>query len=161
MRTLDRRSGRSRTRLAAHPCCRPTAPPAVNPLDTAQLRAIAAAATSTPDSDCPRCSPLQCAGWEALPPGFDESALQALGTLCPPEDALGNAPEPDLTEYHPAGTRYWSADAPIAPAFHPYNRCTVAACVACGRAFLRYTEYGGYYVEPRIRALDPALIVEP
>jgi hypothetical protein len=33
--------------------------------------------------------------------------------------------------------------------------------VACGRAFLRYTEYGGYYVEPRIRALDPALIVEP
>jgi hypothetical protein len=31
-------------------------------------------------------------------------------------------------------------------------------CAACGRPFLRYTEYGGYYVEERIRPLQAALI---
>jgi hypothetical protein len=32
-------------------------------------------------------------------------------------------------------------------------------CVQCGRAFLRYTEFGGYYVEERIRELRAQLIV--
>jgi hypothetical protein len=31
----------------------------------------------------------------------------------------------------------------------------------CGRACLKYVEAGGYYVEPRVRALDPELIVDP
>jgi hypothetical protein len=44
----------------------------------------------------------------------------------------------------------------LAPAFHPTNRCEVWSCRLCQRAFLRYTEYGGYYEERRIRALDPA-----
>ena len=63
-----------------------------------------------------------------------------------------------MTEYHPDGTRYWSANAPIAVDFFPYNRCEVWACKRCSRAFLRYTEYGGYYIEPRIRLLNPALL---
>lgn len=29
-----------------------------------------------------------------------------------------------------------------------------------GRAFLHYTEYGGYYVEPHIHRLDPALVAD-
>ena len=66
--------------------------------------------------------------------------------------------EPTLDEHHPAGTHFWSPDAPIAPAFHPANRCDVWQCSACGRAFLRYTEYGGYYQDERVRRLDPALI---
>jgi hypothetical protein len=30
----------------------------------------------------------------------------------------------------------------------------------CGRVCLSYVEAGGYYVEPRIRALDPGLLVD-
>ena len=33
------------------------------------------------------------------------------------------------------------------------------ACADCGRAFLRYTEYGGYYVDARIRELSDASLV--
>jgi hypothetical protein len=32
--------------------------------------------------------------------------------------------------------------------------------VACARPLLRYTEYGGYYVEERIRDLDARLLVD-
>ena len=102
---------------------------------------------------CDVCAPLQQRGWESMPGHFDRERLQRVGTLrAPGED------EPTLQEHHPAGTRYWSPDAPIAPAFHPSNRCDVWQCTACGRAFLRYTEYGGYYHDERVRLLDPALI---
>jgi len=36
----------------------------------------------------------------------------------------------------------------------------VMQCTVCGRCALRYVEAGGYYVEPRIRTLDPRLIVD-
>ena len=49
---------------------------------------------------------------------------------------------------------------PIAPAYFPYNRCDVWQCANCGRPFLRYTEYGGYYVEERVRELHAALVVQ-
>jgi hypothetical protein len=32
--------------------------------------------------------------------------------------------------------------------------------VQCGRPFLRYTEYGGYYVEERIRELDAQRVAD-
>jgi len=103
---------------------------------------------------CDDCAAFVCPGWESFPAAASEAALQPLGTLWLPDD-----PEPTLQEPPPAGTRYWSPDAPIALAFHPANRCSVWACKRCGRAFLRYTEYGGYYEDRRIRELDPALIV--
>jgi hypothetical protein len=65
-----------------------------------------------------------------------------------------------LEEYHPTGTNSWSVDAPIAVHHFPYNRCDVWQCVRCGRPFLRYTEYGGYYVEERVRELRAELIVD-
>jgi hypothetical protein len=68
--------------------------------------------------------------------------------------------DPTFAEYHPAGTHYWSADAPIAMRHFPYNRCSVLQCRECGRCCLKYVEAGGYYVEPRIRALNPELIVD-
>ncbi len=104
---------------------------------------------------CSACGGLQCKGWEALPGGFDAGVLQRVGTLRDPA-----VDEPTVEEYHPAGTRSWSAEAPIAPAFHPCNRSEVWQCSRCRRAFLRYTEYGGYYNEQRIRELDPALVVD-
>ena len=104
---------------------------------------------------CSVCAALVCPGWESMPGSFDRSQLRRVGTLRPDGDD-----EPTLQEHHPAGTHAWSADAPIAPAFFPYNRCDVWLCVACSRPFLRYTEYGGYYEDERVRELNPDLIDE-
>jgi hypothetical protein len=100
------------------------------------------------------CAAVAHPGWEALPGGFDASVLKRIGTLRMPDVV-----EPTVDEFHPRGTNAWSTDAPIALAFFPYNRCDVWQCTRCTRAFLRYTEYGGYYEEERIRPLDPALVV--
>lgn len=104
---------------------------------------------------CERCGSLVCPGWESLGGSFDRAALRRIGTLRHAHDD-----EPTLAEHHPAGTHGWSAEAPIAPAYFPYNRCDVWQCVGCARLFLRYTEYGGYYEDERIRAVDAALVVE-
>ena len=90
-----------------------------------------------------------------MPGSFDRKALRKVGTLRIPGDN-----EPTLLEHHPAGTNGWSPDAPIAPIFFPYNRCDVWQCANCARLFLRYTEYGGYYEEERIRPLDPQLVID-
>ena len=89
-----------------------------------------------------------------MPGGFDASGLQRIGTLRDPD-----VYEPTVEEYHPGGTHIWSPDAPIAPAFHPANKSDVWRCATCARVFLRYTEYGGYYHEDRIREVAPALVV--
>ena len=103
-------------------------------------------------ADC-ACAALKCAGWESMsaPPG--EPLLLQRGTLRDPE-----VDEPTLSELHENGSRYESPHAPVAPAYFPFNRCTVWACRACGRGFLQYTEYGGYYVDHRLRELNPALV---
>lgn len=102
---------------------------------------------------CPACAALVGTGWDSLPATFDAAALQRVGTL-----RRGGDDEPTLQEHHPQGTHGWSADAPIAPAFFPYNRCDVWTCRACARPFLRYTEYGGYYEDQRIRPVSARLI---
>jgi hypothetical protein len=93
--------------------------------------------------------------WTRIPVSFPEAQMRLAGTFV--DDPYA---EPTFAEYHPAGTNYWSEDAPIAPRYFPYNRCSVLQCVECGRACLKYVEAGGYYVEPRIRALVPRLIVD-
>jgi len=57
------------------------------------------------------------------------------------------------------GTQLWSEEAPIAIQHHPYNRSDVLECNDCKRTFLHYTEYGGYYLDERIRELKLNLIV--
>ena len=113
------------------------------------------AGAAVPPSPCPSCVGISARGWEAVPGGFDRGALRRVGTLRYAEDE-----DPTLREHHPADTNAWSPDAPIAPAFFPYNRCDVWECANCRRPFLRYTEYGGYYVEERIRKVDAALVVD-
>ena len=103
-------------------------------------------------ADC-ACRHLVCPGWESVSAAPGEPLLRHLGTLRDPADE-----DPTLEELHPAGTRYGSPDAPIAPAFFPFNRCEVWACRACGRGFLQYTEFGGYYIDHRLREVDPALV---
>ena len=116
------------------------------------LRRLAAAHAT---KGCPECASIRAPGWEAMPAGLERDKLRKVGTLRRPE-----VEDPTLEEYHPQGTNGWSPDAPVAPAYFPYNRCDVWQCVACGRPFLRYTEYGGYYVEERVRELHADQVVQ-
>jgi hypothetical protein len=115
--------------------------------------ALAALAKAEQPGRCDTCAPLACPGWESVPSTFDTSALLRVGTL-----QRDDVDEPTVMEHHPRGTHGWSIDAPITPAFFPYNRCDVWTCKACARPFLRYTEYGGYYEDQRIRQVNAALI---
>lgn len=107
------------------------------------------------------CALKACQGWESV--GDDRwpaAQMRAVGTLRQPLPEGQSESEWTFEEYHPQGTRYASPDAPIAPAYYPFNRCDVHACVQCGCAVLKYTEYGGYYVDPRVRLVDPQLVVD-
>lgn len=116
------------------------------------LRALARQSTAV-TQDC-NCRGTDSAGWTSLPLSLPETQLADVATLVrDPYD------EPTFAEYHPDGTRYDSPTAPIAPRYHPYNRCNVARCTQCGRHYLRYMEAGGYFVDRRIRALDDAALV--
>jgi len=110
-----------------------------------------ASATVTRSCDC---GIEACREWTRIPPSFPEQQMRILGTLV--EDPYIEA---SYEEYHPEGTNYWSAEAPISLSHYPYNRCGVLQCGVCGRCCLKYVEAGGYYVEPRMRALDPRLLV--
>lgn len=105
---------------------------------------------------CSACAALVCPGWESLPAHFSPAALQRVGSLRDPA-----VDEPTLDEQLPAGVHGWSADAPVDPRWHPYNRCDVWACRTCGRPFLRYTEYGGYYIDERVRELHAERVQAP
>ena len=120
-------------------------------LNKDQLLEIAAAPRAT--KACPKCSSLSCVGWTSVPGYFNLGDLNVLGTL------REEGAEDCWDEYHPDGTNLWSEDAPISIKHHPYNRSDVRECIACKRKFLHYTEYGGYYLDERIRALDAKLIV--
>lgn len=102
---------------------------------------------------CEHCQGLHCPGWESIPGGYDTRQLCPVGTLR--KDPLE---EPTLDEQLPPGTHTWSADAPIAIDYAPYNQSSVWVCGHCRKPFLRYTEYGGYYSDERIRAVKPDLV---
>ena len=122
-------------------------------LDDAGLRRFA---DQHPGRGCSVCRPLESPAWMAFPASFDAGLLRQAATLADADIA-----EPTFEEWHPAGTRYWDVSAPISARYFPANRCTVWTCVACGSAFLRYVEYGGYYIEERVRSLRAGLIAGP
>jgi hypothetical protein len=119
-------------------------------LDAAAVRAAVAAA----GAGCPHCAALRCAGWESVAAPLTAPLLEHIGSLRDPA-----VEEPTLEEHHAEGTGYWSPQAPIATAFFPFNRCEVWRCPQCRRGFLQYTEFGGYYVDHRLRELDPSRVV--
>jgi len=123
-------------------------------LDFAAVSTLAAQSAAATVADC-ACNGDALAAWESFPASLDLKQFQTIGTLM--DDPYD---EPTFAEYHPDGTRYDSREAPIAPRYFPYNRCEVARCLHCGRCFLRYSEAGGYFNDPRIRALQPALLVD-
>jgi hypothetical protein len=118
-------------------------------LDTATLRTAVAPA----GAGCAHCQELHATGWESVTGPLGAPLLEPVGTLRDPA-----VEEPTLEERHAPGTSYWHARAPVVPVLYPYNRCTVWRCPQCHRGFLQYTEAGGYYVDHRLRELDPSLV---
>jgi len=114
------------------------------------------ALTNTQAPQACSCPLGACTAWESLAEyRWEASQMSAVGTLRDPA-----IEEPTLEEKHPQGTRYDSPDAPIAPAFFPYNQCEVWHCQRCDRHLLRYTEFGGYNVDPRVRELAAGKIID-
>ena len=106
-----------------------------------------------PHTAC-QCSLERCAGWESVNDmQWPSQQLELVGTLRDPD-----VYEPGFEEHHPNGTRYESANAPVSIKHFPYNRCEVFSCNRCAQHVLRYTEFGGYYVDPRGRRITAGLI---
>lgn len=104
-----------------------------------------------PHNAC-QCVLHRCTGWESVTDTeWSTTQLKQLATLRDPQ-----VHEPTFEEHHPHGTRYASAEAPVALKFFPYNRCDVFACGRCQQHVLRYTEFGGYYVDHRARLINKA-----
>ena len=104
------------------------------------------------------CGMGACTAWESVPgERWPAAQVTRVGSLRA-SDSFG--PEPTYEEFHPHKTRYDSPDAPIAPAFFPYNRCDVFTCGQCDRVLLKYTEYGGYYVDDRVRVVQADLVTD-
>jgi hypothetical protein len=124
------------------------------PLDSTQLKALAKQSL-----DQCTCALKICKGWESVSNDrWPSKQLKLEGTLRR-ELAQGET-ELSFEEFHPNGTRYDSPDAPVALNYFPYNRADVFGCQQCGCAVLKYTEYGGYYVDQRVRLLDAALVID-
>ncbi|MEJ8848361.1 hypothetical protein [Variovorax rhizosphaerae] len=122
-------------------------------IDATQLRELSARRVEATALGC-HCTALQQPSWESITDDRWPAGIEKVGALRPPD-----VDEPTFEEFHPDGTRYGSADAPIAVAWFPANRSDVYVCGRCRSVFLRYTEYGGYYVDHRVRLVDPALVV--
>lgn len=120
-------------------------------LDAQTLKQACAGSVTVPCA----CALGACRSWESFTEDrWPAELVQHIGTLR--DTAID---EPTLEEFHPGGTRYGSPDAPLAVDFFPCNRCDAYACRRCGRNLMRYTEYGGYYVDHRVREIVPELIV--
>lgn len=122
-------------------------------IDAAQLRELSSKQLKTQALGC-KCRVLQSPSWESVTDERWPAGMEHVGTLRPPD-----VDEPTFEEFHPNGTRYGSADAPIAVLWFPFNRSDVYVCGTCRSVFLRYTEYGGYYMDRRVRWVDPGLVV--
>lgn len=136
------------------PANTPLEPTPLEPIQTAAELRQALAGATTPRA-C-TCAVGACAGWESLAEyRWEARQMTHVATLRDPA-----VDEPTLEERHPDGTRYESPDAPVAVKFFPYNRCDVWHCAQCDRHLLRYTEFGGYNVDHRVRALAADSIID-
>ena len=123
-------------------------------MEKLSVESLKAAAQGTLKQAC-SCALGACPGWESFTEErWPKDLMQPVGTL---RDV--DIYEPTTDEFHADGTRYESPDAPIAVNYFPYNRCDVYGCTQCHRVLLRYTEFGGYYVDHRVREVHPALVV--
>ena len=132
--------------------------PSLPVLDAQALQALGQAAKPRACT----CAVGACTGWDSVTEDrWPAAQMTRVGTLrAMPADPhadpyAGSEAEPTFEEFHPNGTRYESPNAPIAPRYFPYNRCSVWRWRYWNRGFLQYAEYGGYYTDHRIREIDP------
>jgi hypothetical protein len=117
---------------------------------------LAAMAQASASQAC-NCPLRNCIAWESITENrWPAAQMRHAGTLRTPDVA-----EPTYEEHHPHGTRYDSPHAPVALEFFPYNRCDVHHCSQCDQHVLRYTEFGGYYVDHRVRYLTGTVVLSP
>jgi hypothetical protein len=120
-----------------------------------ELKRVTARTSATLTISPCSCGLGLCTGWESVSEDrWPQASATPLGTLRDPDIY-----EPTFEEHHPEGTRYASAIAPVAVKFFPYNRAEVWHCTQCQRHLMRYTEFGGYYVDHRVRELSPQLTI--
>jgi hypothetical protein len=125
--------------------------------DLVSAEALKTLSPSKP-SQC-ACALKNCLGWESVSDDrWPAAQMRRKGTLREP--LLEGQTEPSFEEFHSEGTRYDSPQAPIALKHFPYNRCDVFACQKCGCGVLKYTEYGGYYVDHRVRLVSADLVID-
>ena len=123
-------------------------------MEKLNVESLKEAVQGTAQQTC-SCALGACQGWESFTEErWPKDLMQLVGTL---RDV--DIYEPTTDEFHADGTRYESPAALIAVNFFPYNRCDVYGCTQCHRVLLRYTEFGGYYVDHRVREVHPALVV--
>ena len=101
------------------------------------------------------CSLKRCSGWDSV----SESAwpLEIKGPLATLRDI--SIDEPTFEEFQPSGARFEASNALISIAHFPYNRCDVFQCNRCNQGVLRYTEYGGYYIDQRARRVRSEQVI--
>jgi hypothetical protein len=107
------------------------------------------------------CSVGLCLAWESVSDArWPKDQMTQIGTLRDPDIA-----EPTFEEHHIQVdgklTYYDSPDAPISALHFPYNRCDVHQCNQCERVLLKYTEFGGYFVDQRVRWAMTELMPAP
>ena len=108
-----------------------------------------------PHSSTCQCTLKTCQGWRNLSDAdWPKSQLHCVGTLRDPD-----IHEATFEEFHTNGTRHDSDMAAISIKYFPHNRCDIYRCQRCQQHVMRYTEFGGYYVDPRARLLNPDLII--
>jgi hypothetical protein len=122
--------------------------------ETLAIAVNAASHQPTQPSKVCTCTVGVCIAWESSPEErWPQAQMQPLGTLRDPD-----LYEPTFEQHHPDDTNYDSVDAPISALHFPYNRCDAFQCGSCERILLRYTEYGGYYVDHRVRWAQSSLL---
>lgn len=126
--------------------------PPMPPISTDQLRAWAAEPLPP---RCP-CGTARHRAWTSFSESQWPASMDKVGTLRDEQ-----VDEPTFEELHPDQTSYDSPDAPLAIGWFPYNRCDVYRCRSCGVYALRYTEFGGYYVDHRVRCLHGLQVIAP
>ena len=137
------------------PLTEPSSPNCMSELPRIQSHANLRAMVQHPSLGC-TCALKDCQGWSSITESqWPQAQLPAVASLRDPDVA-----EPTFEEHHPHGTRYGDPLAPVSIAHFPANRCVLHACQLCGQHVLRYTEFGGYYIDHRARRLNPAVIVD-
>jgi hypothetical protein len=102
------------------------------------------------------CSLKRCEGWDTINDStWPRAQLLPIGTL---RDS--SIDEPTFEEFEPNGLRVDDPQALISPPHYPYNRCDVFVCTLCNQGVMRYTEYGGYYIDHRARIVKAVQIIK-